>query len=160
MAAAGPVRRELPTELPELGLPPGFSAPHVCQPGILAVTGPTAVPSSGEQSHSSDVHRFCEHFDASAPINAFPLVLIVDDAEFTAATLNNFLWVTFTRSNPASDIHGIQPFIRDKHWGCEGSLVIDARKKPRHAPELLEDPKVTAKVDAMATKSNELAKWL
>ncbi len=59
-------------------------------------------------------------------------MVIVDDSEFTAASLANFLWVTFTRSNPAADVHGIGEFTANKHWGCTGSLVIDARTKPHH----------------------------
>ena len=54
--------------------------------------------------------------------------------------MNNFLWTTFTRSNPAVDVRGIGEFTDDKHWGCRGSLVIDARSKPHHAPPLVEDP--------------------
>jgi len=55
----------------------------------------------------------------------FPLVVLCDDAKWASKNLENLLWVTFTRSNPASDI-----LIR----GCQ--LVIDARKKPHHAEEL------------------------
>ncbi len=69
----------------------------------------------------------------------FRLIVLVDDSEFTARTLNNFLWVTFTRSNPAADMDGIGAFTARKHWGCEGPLVIDARIKPHHAPPLVEE---------------------
>ena len=68
--------------------------------------------------------------------------MIVDDSEFTARNLGNFLWVTFTRSNPAADIDGIDAFIDQKHWGCRGPLVIDARIKPHHAPPLVDDPEI------------------
>jgi 4-hydroxy-3-polyprenylbenzoate decarboxylase len=117
------------------------------------------VPSSGtrEQDISIDdrvsdqaVARFCQHFDRCAPINEFSLIVIVDRSDFVAEKLENFLWTTFTRSNPASDVHGIEPFMADKHWGCLGSLVIDARTKPHHAPPLIEDPTVTRRVDALA----------
>ena len=37
--------------------------------------------------------------------------MLVDDAEFTTRSLGNFLWVTFTRSNPAADIAGIRAFV-------------------------------------------------
>jgi 4-hydroxy-3-polyprenylbenzoate decarboxylase len=70
--------------------------------------------------------------------------------------LNNWLWVTFTRSNPAADIHGIGAFTLDKHWGCEGPLVIDARIKPHHAPVLEEDPVVTKRIEAMAARGGPL----
>lgn len=69
--------------------------------------------------------------------------MLVDDSDFTAQTLNNFLWVTFTRSNPAVDVHGIGASITHKHWGCTGALVINARIKPHHAPPLEEDPAVS-----------------
>ena len=84
------------------------------------------------------------------------MVLIVDDSEFTARNLSNFLWVTFTRSNPAKDISGIGSFIENKHWGCRGALVIDARIKPHHAPPLIEDPKVTERVNQLAIKGGPL----
>ena len=89
-------------------------------------------------------------------LNGFPLVVLVDDSEFTAATLNNWLWVTFTRSNPAADVYGVGAFMRQKHWGCEGSLVIDARIKPQHAPPLEEGPAVSRRVEALAAHGGPL----
>ena len=82
--------------------------------------------------------------------------MIVDDSEFAAASLANFLWVTFTRSNPAADIYGIGDFTQQKHWGCRGSLVIDARTKPHHAPPLVEDPAVSRRVDQLAARGGPL----
>ncbi len=70
---------------------------------------------------------------------SFPLVVIVDDSGFASNSFDNFLWVCFTRSNPASDIYGIDSFTKNKHWGCNGSLIIDARIKPHHAPPLIPD---------------------
>ena len=64
--------------------------------------------------------------------------------------------MTFTRSNPAADVHGIEASVNDKHWGCSGSLVIDARAKPHHAPPLVEDPEVTRKVDALGARGRPL----
>jgi len=153
VAAAGPAIRKLPTEVPsDLSLPDGFHHPHICLPGVLAITG----PSFGAHSLAD----FCRSFSPEQSINQFPLVLLVDDSEFTARTLNNFLWTTFTRSNPAVDLDGIGGTTEDKHWGCRGSLVIDARIKPHHAPPLIEDPEVSKRVDAMATRGGPLAKYL
>ena len=89
-------------------------------------------------------------------LGSFPLIVIVDDSEFAARTLNNWLWVTFTRSNPAADIGGINAFIDEKHWGCRSSVVIDARIKPHHAPPLVEDPAVTRRVDELAARGGPL----
>ena len=72
------------------------------------------------------------------------------DSAFTVATLNNFLWVTFTRSNPSHDIYGTNSFYEFKHWGCRGPLIIDARIKPHHAPVLEEDPAVMRAVEKLA----------
>ena len=158
IAAAGPAIRELPTEVPsDLRLPDGYRDPHVCLPGVLAVQSPKF---NSQQRSDPAVERFCDQFGATEAINRFPLVVLVDDAPFTAKTLNNFLWVVFTRSDPAADLKGIGATIVDKHWGCTGSLVIDARIKPHHAPPLIEDPAITAKVDAMAAAGGTLAKYL
>jgi 4-hydroxy-3-polyprenylbenzoate decarboxylase len=99
---------------------------------------------------------FCESLSAGDSSASFPLIVIVDDSEFTARTLNNFLWVTFTRSNPALDVYGAGASIRCKHWGCEGPLVIDARIKPHHAPPLMEDPAVEKRVDALGAPGGPL----
>jgi 4-hydroxy-3-polyprenylbenzoate decarboxylase len=71
--------------------------------------------------------------------------------------LNNFLWVTFTRSNPATDVYGINSVTLGRHWGCEGPLVIDARVKPFHAPPLVDDPAIERRVDELGAKGGPLA---
>ena len=153
IAAAGPQRRELTTEIPgDLQLPDGFSQPRVCLPGVLAVAGP---PAHGNDFGAA-IERFVAGFDPTASINRFPLIVIVDDSEFAARNLGNFLWVTFTRSNPAADLFGIGQFVEQKHWGCRGSLVIDARRKPRHAPPLIEDPAISRRVDQLAARGGPL----
>ena len=87
-------------------------------------------------------------------------MVVVDHSEFTARVLRNFLWVVFTRSNPAADVYGVDSFVEQKHWGCRGPLVIDARVKPHHAPPLIEAPKVTGKIDALAARGGPLATYL
>jgi len=89
-------------------------------------------------------------------VREVPLVVIVDDSKFTARALNNFLWVTFTRSNPAADLYGVGAFTHRKHWGCAGPLVIDARIKAHHAPPLVEDADVSRRVDALAARGGPL----
>ncbi len=152
VAAAGPIVRELPTELPsDLHLPRGFDKPRVALPGVLAINGPRhAGP------HDRCLAEFCTAYGPGDAINRFPLVVVVDDSEFAARSLNNFLWVSFTRSNPAADIDGIGASIEAKHWGCAGSLVIDARVKPHHAPPLVEDPQVSRRVDRLAAPGGPL----
>jgi 4-hydroxy-3-polyprenylbenzoate decarboxylase len=164
IAAAGGKRRSLGVELPEkLPLPEGFSDPCVCLPGVLAIAAPkyAAAPPSippgtgGIEGGPSDVARICRAL-AETPLTAFPLVVLVDDSDFTAHSLRNWLWVTFTRSNPAADIHGVGAFTHQKHWGCTGPLVIDARIKPHHAPPLEEDAAVTRRVEALGAPGGPL----
>ena len=152
MAAAGGKRRILPTQFPEeLHLPQGFSNPRVALPGVLLLQGPSAGPQA-----ATDMETLCRHYVVDHPINTFPLVIVVDDSDFCAATLNNWLWVTFTRSNPASDISGIGSWVRHKHWGCDGALVIDARIKPHHAPPLIDDPQIEKQVDELGAPGGPL----
>jgi 4-hydroxy-3-polyprenylbenzoate decarboxylase len=159
MAAAGAPLRSLRTELPgDLRLPEGFSEPRCALPGVLVVRGPKH--NATAQQEDAAIKQFVSSYTAQDAINGFPLIVIVDDSDFTARTLNNFLWVTFTRSNPAADVYGIEAFTEQKHWGCRGSLVIDARIKPHHAPPLVEDPQVTKKIDALAARGGPLAKYL
>ncbi len=82
--------------------------------------------------------------------------LIRDDADFAAQNINNLVWVTFTRSNPATDIDGIGSFTKDKHWGCKGPVIIDARKKPHHAPELVKDQATEDNIERIFGKGGSL----
>ena len=158
VAAAGPAIRKLPTAVSsELSLPNRFDEPRICIPGILAIKGPRC---SANGSPDQAVKEFCNSIPLESSLNQFPLVVIVDDSEFTARTLNNFLWAVFTRSNPATDVEGIGSYVESKHWGCRGSLVIDCRIKPHHAPPLIEDPEISKRVDALAAQGGELGKYL
>jgi 4-hydroxy-3-polyprenylbenzoate decarboxylase len=151
IAAAGPARRSLPVEVPAgIRLPDGFRDPRLVLPGILAIQGPPY------HQDVDDVATFCHAFGPDDPIRTFPLIVIVDDSEFAARSQGNFLWVVFTRSNPAADIDGIGSFIDGKHWGCMGPLVIDARIKPHHAPPLVDDPEIERRVDALAATGGPL----
>jgi len=156
IAAAGPVRRELMSQVPAgLRLPDGFGDPRVSMPGVLAIRGPQYTVASSETP--ADVASLTAALeDQAASLAGFPLILLVDDSEFTARSLNNWLWVTFTRSNPAADVHGVGASVRQKHWGSAGPLVIDARIKPHHAPPLEDDPAVARRVEALGAPGGAL----
>jgi 4-hydroxy-3-polyprenylbenzoate decarboxylase len=167
VAAAGPPRRTLATQEPTLALPAGFAEPRVVLPGILAVRGPAVERGAqsaerGVEDTPADIRSLVESLDCSAlnaprsALSSIPLVVVVDDSEFVSSRVDDFLWATFTRSDPAGDVHGAGQFVRQKHWGCRGPLVIDARIKPHHAPSLEEDPVVTRRVDALAAKGGPL----
>ncbi len=157
LAARGAKRRELGRVLPE-GLAPLANAPLVravrlvC-PGVLAVE---AAPFRSPEEIDELARALA---GSEAALAGFPLIVLVDDAEFTARTFANFLWVAFTRSNPAVDLHGVGAFTAHKAWGCRGPLLLDARVKPHHAPPLVENAEVTARVDRLFARGGPLGRW-
>jgi 4-hydroxy-3-polyprenylbenzoate decarboxylase len=121
----------------------------------LAIQGPPA----GE-SYVQQLDEFCLTLGDDHRVNDFPLIVIVDESQPLENNLNEFLWVTFTRSNPAVDVHGVGASINNKHWGCTGSLVIDARSKPHHAPLLEVDADTNSQVDAIASSGHAISRYL
>lgn len=152
IACRGEVKRSLSPEIPaDFNL----SAIHeacIALPGILMIAGPKWKDYPSAQKELDNICKELEQFD----LTNHPLIVLCDDAKFAGATLNNFVWVTFTRANPSHDIYGVKSSIEFKHWGCKGSLVIDARIKSHHAPELVVDEKVKSKVDKLFAKGGEL----
>lgn len=155
VAAVGPPRRELATERPALRWPDGFTEPDLALPGVLVVSGPTWADAP------QAVARLAQHLTATDQCatteTTTPWIVVVDDAPMAARSVDNFLWVTFTRVNPSHDIHGVAAFTEHKHWGCRGALVIDARIKSHHAAPLDEDPDVVARIEALAVQGGPLA---
>jgi 4-hydroxy-3-polyprenylbenzoate decarboxylase len=158
MAACGNVKRQLSTQIPTcLTDHPLIRQAVWCLPGIIAIESNSF---TGYPQANDEIKHITESLStALIELQGTVLLILCDDATFTAATLNNFLWVTFTRSNPAADIYGVAAFSRNKHWGCEGPLVIDARIKPHHAPALEKDPEIEKQIDRFFTQGAELAKW-
>lgn len=155
LAAAGRPKRKLARSLPtDLVMPEGFGPPVLALPGVLAVGGPRY------ESAPDAARTLADAFAARGQLDTLdtPIawIVLVDDPEFVGRSLDNFLWVTFTRCNPSHDVQGVGAFIEHKHWGCRGALVIDARSKPHHAPPLVEDPTVTRSVDELAKPGGPL----
>lgn len=153
LAVAGPPKRALLQNVPtELDLPSEFKARQMAIPGVLAVEGN---PYNSAQQAQQEIGALKEALK-STDLSGIPLIVICDDAQFTADNINNLVWVAFTRSNPAADIDGVNDFTNQKHWGCYGPLIIDARKKPHHAPELIKDPEVEQRIERLAQKGASL----
>ncbi|PRO64282.1 UbiD family decarboxylase [Alkalicoccus urumqiensis] len=139
IAAYGDRKRELTEEVPKaLAEAAVVRKAHMVLPGICAIE-----PAEGVQME--EVQKALEE---AGGFDSLPLLIVCDDAAFTAASMENFLWTTFTRSSPAEDTHGLNETIRDKHWGCT-TLLIDARRKPHHAPMLEKDPEVEKAIERL-----------
>ncbi|MDB5049563.1 MAG: 4-hydroxybenzoate decarboxylase subunit [Fibrobacteres bacterium] len=165
IAAAGDRRRELGREVPsalEQSLPAGFTDVALVMPGVLAISAPAfRDPAAARVDLNRLIRKWEEDFgNPDAPgyamLKGFPLVVLVDDSAFAAKSLDNFLWTAFTRSDPARDVHGLWAMTEDKHWGCRGALIIDARIKPYHAPALEPDPETARRVDILGGSGKSL----
>jgi 4-hydroxy-3-polyprenylbenzoate decarboxylase len=137
--------------------PEGITNIKVVAPGILAIscTAFDTYKKAGVEMESW-ANSLKEYLGEQ--VNTWPLLLLCDDASFVAETYNNFLWSTFTRANPSHDIYGIDSFTSHKHWGCNGSLMIDTRIKPNHAPPLVLDEAIEKRVDVLFANHSELSK--
>lgn len=154
-AAYGEPLRTLATQVPpvftELN---GFGAACLAMPGVICLEA-NAYINAGITSGEIDKlnQQLQEHLPA---LDGIVQIVICDNAAFTAAKPGNYLWVTYTRSNPSHDIHGIASFITNKHWGCNGPMIVDARIKPHHAPAVVKDAATEKKIDRLFAKGGSL----
>jgi 4-hydroxy-3-polyprenylbenzoate decarboxylase len=128
---------------------------RLVMPGVLAIQTGTFSDTAAALKEAESLDRQLQ--SRLQDLQAFPLMVWCDDASFTSANLRNFLWVTFTRSNPSHDIHGVAAFTEFKHWGCKGPVIIDARIKPHHAPAVVPDPVVEKNIERIFSAGGSLA---
>ncbi|SDD60069.1 4-hydroxy-3-polyprenylbenzoate decarboxylase [Mucilaginibacter pineti] len=155
ITVAGDIKRELWTALPSwFELPRPVNTYKMAMPGVLMVEVPKHVNHKDMDNIVSIIdYKLKEDADE---LTGLALIVLCDDAAFAAENINNFVWITFTRSNPSHDIYGIGSFTDHKHWGCTGPLIIDARIKPHHAPVLERDAEVEKQIDKMGEKGGAL----
>ncbi len=157
IAAHGPAIRNLGTTLSAFEkLPLPFCKAQLIQKGVVTIQSNPFLSYSDAQR---EIQILSEFLDQS-PFSEFPLIILVDDAEFVKENFNNFLWVTFTRSNPSHDIYGVRSGFLNKHWYCDAPMIIDARKKPHHAPELVVDPQTESSVTEFMKSHALLRKYI
>ena len=150
----GAKRRDLLTSIPgDLRLGPDLHHPKLCSPGSIAIETKLSLDAAVEQITAP----MSSQKDLAKQI---AIITLVDDSTFTSRCFNNWIWVAFTRSNPAIDLRGVGEKTFHKHWSCSGPLILDARVKPHHAPPLIESPEVSKKIDALAARGGPLAKYL
>lgn len=152
---------ELPTQLRENVAGTGWRWAFV-RPGVIALaTEPSLRAREEDDATLLPLIGRLEAFEREHP-TAFAgvaMIVLCDDPTFTAASFNNFVWVTFTRSNPAQDVHGLHAFTKARHWGCRGPLLIDARIKRHMAPPLEEDARTIERAERHFRKGAPLERW-
>ena len=78
----------------------------------------------------------------------WPLVVVSDEPDRATRSDMNFLWTTFTRFEPAADIHSAGQRVVRNHLTYEPPVVIDARMKPWYPAEVTCRPDVASKVSS------------
>ncbi|GGF97637.1 UbiD family decarboxylase [Paenibacillus abyssi] len=153
-AAVGDKKRDLCTEVPDIlnGLQ-GFANASLVMPGIVAIQGSKFINYTEAQQ---ELKGLCEAIQAKGQLSSCPMIILCDDSRFISAEINNFLWVTFTRSNPSHDIYGVNSYYENKHWACD-NVIIDARVKPHQAPPLIPDPTVAKNIERLFVKGASLS---
>jgi len=132
-----------------------FNNPQTAFPGVLVLQGNKFESYEKAKIELDNFNH--EVKQKNIDLKGFPMIVVVDDSSFTAANLKNWLWITFTRSNPSHDVYGINSFTEYKHFGCD-NLIIDARTKPHHAPALERIPEIEKRVDKLFEKGGSLYK--
>jgi UbiD family decarboxylase len=121
--------RQLPTELPATA-PAGIKDMRVFCPGTLVIEGP---------SYEQD-KNFAANIARDSALKNWPLVVLCDSAKKCARSSMNFLWTTFTRFEPAADMHAANTDVLRNHLAYTPPIIIDARMKPWYPKELFCDP--------------------
>jgi 4-hydroxy-3-polyprenylbenzoate decarboxylase len=128
--------KEVPSMIRDLNVPS-----HIVMPGVIAI--------NASEIHTLQLKEALKgKGDELLNQQGVVAIILTEDAAWMGEALNNFLWATFTRTNPSHDIEGVDSGIQNKHWGCAGPLIINATIKKHHAPPVVMD----AAVDQRAAK--------
>ena len=125
MLGLGEPVRDLPGEF--RGSLPGFvSASGGVLPRMFALQGASFAEDETLAARVAD----------DAAFGDWPLIVLHDDAR-VARSSPDFLWSTWTRFEPASDIYSAQTTVQRHHLVYKAPIVIDARTKPGFPDELI-----------------------
>lgn len=128
--------RDLPRKFSATDLPRGLTDVFVFCGGCLVV---------GAGSYADD--REAPNRIATHPAFAgWPLVVVTDEPSRAAKSSINFLWTTFTRFEPAADVHAASTRVVRNHLAYTFPVVIDARLKPGFPAELTCRPDIASTV--------------
>jgi UbiD family decarboxylase len=128
--------RDLPRTFSAAEVPQGMTEALVFSPGCLVVGGPSYAEEPGAAA------RFAAH----PAFAGWPLLVLTDEPRRAAASPINFLWTTFTRFEPAADVHAAATRLVRHHASYTPPVLIDARMKPWFPKELFCDEETAATV--------------
>lgn len=136
LIGVGNPKRKLPNQY--LGtMPDNINHAECFCPGVLVIEG-------------TPYHRNCNLPQKVAnhlELKDWPMIFLVDKGSNIKQNEGKFLWTTFTRFEPANDIHAAKANVVRHHNCLSAPIVVDCRKKPWHTEELEVDPETAEKVD-------------
>jgi 4-hydroxybenzoate decarboxylase subunit C len=136
MLGLGQPARELPREF-RGQLPNGVAAAEVFCGGCLVVQG---------NSYEEDPEQAARLANETS-FAGWPLLVLHDDVS-VARSSSDFLWSTWTRFEPASDIYAADTKVIRHHLAYTAPIVIDARTKPGFPRELIVRDDIRELVDS------------
>ena len=124
LIGTGEAKRELAREFTG-EMPAGVHAAEPFCAGCLVVEGPKY----------QDEKALGERLARSGKFDEWQVIVLHDKVEF-ALSADKFLWATWTRFNPATDIFAKVVTMKNNHIGYTAPIVIDARMKPWYPAEV------------------------
>lgn len=119
-----------------------FSDPNVFCPGVLCVKGPAYREGDG----------MAELLAQEGSLKNWTIVCLVDDAQASAKSAEDFLWHVFTRFEPANDITAREVHPQHFHFSLTTPLIIDCRMKSWYPKVLEVDPQTLKNVKPILNK--------
>ena len=124
LVGVGDKRRELKKEFSG-ELPRFIKRAEIFCGGCLVVEGETY-----EQNET-----LAAQIAESGKFDDFQIVVIHDNADFAKST-DKFLWATWTRFNPSTDVYARKIEVENNHIKYNAPIVIDSRMKPWYPKEV------------------------
>ncbi len=106
-------------------LPSDIKRAEVFCGGCLVIEG---------KSYEDDKEQ-AERISKSGKFDDFQVVVLHDSADY-AKSAEQFLWATWTRFNPSTDIYAKNLSVKNNHISYQNPIIIDARMKPWYPKEL------------------------
>ncbi len=154
LAAYGDQKRNLSNEVPTVFSEASIGDARFIMPGVIALR--RDVFTTYENAHK-EIDKLDKQLTGELnSLQGLVMIVLCDDAEFVGETFRNYLWVAYTRCNPSHDIYGVKAVTVNKHWGCHGPMILDARIKPHHAPPVEKDAAVEKRIDRLFEKGGSL----
>lgn len=135
MLGLGDPIRTLPREF-KGELPSYISQVRVFCGGCLVVQG----------ASFKDDEKLAMRVAKDSVFSEWPLVVMHDNTD-PAKSVADFLWSTWTRFDPASDIYASETTVERHHLVYKAPIVIDARMKPGFPDELIVREDISQLVD-------------